>query len=122
MHHPEPVCTPEAEAAALAALTSPDDAVRARAVGALCPCRVGHQIFERHLSAVAERTHDPSPAVRRAALHVFEDAFEMQSAGYPTNPREVGNEMLRRRRASRFAKDEDERTPRPAAPDRRARR
>ena len=107
MPHPERTCQPGVEADALASLTSPDDATRARAVGALCPCRVGHEVFERNLSAVATLTHDPSPAVRKAALHVFEDAFEMQSAGYPTNPRENTNEMLRRKRTSRFPADSD---------------
>ena len=114
MQHPEPTCPLDAEASALAALASPDDTTRARAVGALCPCRVGHEVFERHLSAVAALTHDPSPAVRKAALHVFEDAFEMQSAAYPTNPRENTNDMLRCKRASRFHADPDADRPRDA--------
>ena len=53
-------------------------------------------------------TKDPSPVVRAAALHVFEDAAQMQSDGLPTNPREARNELLRTRRNSRFARDADE--------------
>lgn len=44
---------------------------------------------------------DPSPSVRGQALHVFEDAAELQSEGYPTHPREATDAMLRERRASR---------------------
>jgi hypothetical protein len=89
-------------------LHSPDETARAKAVGSLCPCRVGIGIFQQHLDTVAQFRKDPSPAVRAAALHVFEDAGEMENEGYPTSPRETTNEMLRRRRASRFLPDDIE--------------
>lgn len=89
-------------------LQSPDEAVRAKAVRSLCPCRAGWQLFERHMDIVARLKKDPSLAVRTHALHVFEDAGEMQSSGLPTNPREITNDMLRKKRASRFQPDEEE--------------
>ena len=75
---------------------------------ALCPCHSGWQPFEQYLKTVAELQKDESPIVRRAAIHVFEDAGQIESGGYPTNPREVTNEMLRTKRASRFPRDADE--------------
>ena len=69
-----------------AELQSPDEAIRARPVRALCPCHAGWMPFEQHLKMVAELQKDPSPIVRAAALHVFEDAAEIESSGYPTNP------------------------------------
>ena len=91
----------------LVSLQSPDEAIRAKAVRSLCPCRAGWQLFEQHMDIVARLKKDPSPAVRSHALHVFEDAGEMQSNGLPTNPREATNDMLRKKRASRFRPDEE---------------
>ncbi len=85
---------------------SDDDAVRARAVRSLCPCRSGWGAFEQHLPMIEALKKDPSPLVRKEALHLFEDAGEMQSEGVPTNPREATNEMLQTRRRSRFRPDE----------------
>ena len=101
-------------------LASPDRKCRARAVLVLCPCRAGWEPFEQHLDDLARLRKDPDPAVRARALHVFQDAAELQSEGYPTTPREADNEMVRTRRASRFPPDEDELAERCA--DRRARR
>lgn len=89
-------------------LQSPDEAVRAKAVRSLCPCRAGWQLFEQHMGIVARLKKDPNPAVRSHALHVFEDAGEMQSSGLATNPREATNDMLRKKRASRFRPDDEE--------------
>ena len=89
-------------------LQSPDDAVRARAVRALCPCHAGWQPFEEHIQLLAELQKDASHLVRSVAKHVFEDAAEMESSGYPTNPREISNDMLRTKRALRFPRDAEE--------------
>lgn len=89
-------------------LQSPDEAIRVRAVRAICPCHAGWQPFEQYMHIVASLQKDESPVVRGAAKHVFEDAMEMESGGYPTNPREVSNEMLRTKRASRFPRDTEE--------------
>ena len=101
-------------------LQSPDEATRARAIRFICPCHAGWQPFEHHMKIVAELQKDPSPLVRSVAKHVFEDAAEMESGGYPTNPRETSNEMLCTRRASRFPREPEEVTSN--AGDRRRRR
>ena len=103
----------------LADLQSPEETVRGRAVGSLCPCHAGWQGFEQHMDVVARLKKDPSPSVRARALHVFADAAEMQSSGHPTNPREATNEMLRTKRASRFRPDEEKESTGRAKPRRR---
>jgi hypothetical protein len=90
-------------------LRSPDEDTRARAVGRVCPCRLGWDVFQRCMDLVEPLRKDPSPRVRKAALHVFEDAFEMESHGLPTSPQETKNEMVARRRAMRWQPDEPER-------------
>ena len=99
--------TPVDEEQLLRGLQSPDAAVRARATRSLCPCHAGWEIFEQRFDLVELLKKDASPEVRANALHVFEDATEMQSEGYPTHPREVTDEMLRTRRASRFPLDQE---------------
>ncbi len=89
-------------------ICSPDEKVRARAVRSLCPCHAGWQAFEENIRIVDQLKKDPSPTVRANALHVFEDAGEMMSEGYPTNPRETTNEMLHTKRVSRFRRDSDD--------------
>lgn len=91
-----------------AELRSPDAELRARAARQICPCRLGWEVFERCMEMVEPLRKDPSSEVRRAALHVFEDAFEMQSRGLPTTPQEITNEMVARRRASRWGDERDE--------------
>jgi len=87
-------------------LRSPDENIRGRAVRLLCPCHAGWTLFEQHIDLVNQLKKDPSPTVRAHALHVFQDAVEMQSNAYPTHPREVRDEMLRTHRASRFRPDD----------------
>lgn len=89
-------------------LQSDDEAARARAVRALCPCHGTWQPFEQNMQTVAAMQKDVSLLVRGVANHVFEDAAQMECGGYPTNPRELTNEMLRARRASRFALEPEE--------------
>ena len=89
-------------------LESSDEAVRLKALGSLCPCRAGWEIFERHMDVVVRLKKDTSSKVRARALHIFEDAGEIQSSGYPTHRREVVDEMLRKKRSSRFPPDDEE--------------
>jgi hypothetical protein len=89
----------------LGEVQSPDEATRARAVRNLCPCRVGWRNFEQGIDVVTRMQKDSSPEVRRQALHVFEDAFEMASEGLPTSPRTITNEMAARRREMRWSSD-----------------
>jgi hypothetical protein len=91
-----------------AELRSPDAELRARAARQICPCRLGWDVFERCMELVEPLRKDPSPEVRRAALHVFEDAFEMQSRGLPTTPQAITNELVARRRQTGWGDDEPE--------------
>ena len=92
----------------LADMVSTDEATRARAVRAVCPCRLGWDRFEQCLDEVKKLQKDPSPAVRGAALHVFEDAYEMDNSGLPTTRQETTNEMAARKRRSRWQPEDDE--------------
>src|SRR5207247_2294872 len=80
----------------------------------VCPCRMGWDGFQRSMQIVATLTKDPSPLVRRAALHVFQDAFEMESSGLPTTPQEITNEMTARKRRMRWRPDEEDEPESPA--------
>ena len=55
-------------------LRSPDEQVRARAVREVCPCRLPWEVFEQLRKPVQRLRRDPSPVVRRLALHAEEDA------------------------------------------------
>lgn len=83
-------------------LQSIDDEARASALRSLCPCRASWEAFEQLLPLVERLKKDPNPEVRSVAMHVLEDAYEMQCSGIPTHRREATNEMLRTKRASRF--------------------
>lgn len=89
-------------------LRSLDAELRARAARQICPCRLGWEVFERCMEQVEPLRKDPDPAVRRAALHVFEDAFEMQSRGLPTTPQMMTNEMVAHRNASRWGDERED--------------
>src|SRR5437879_2662144 len=58
---------------------APDDATRGKAVRQVCPCRMGWEVFQETMEDLSKMTKDPSPYVRAQALHVFEDAYGMQS-------------------------------------------
>jgi hypothetical protein len=62
----------------LAAMCSPDENVRTDAVRHLCPCRVPWPVYQQNLGAVQALRKDPSPQVRRAALHLEEDANHLE--------------------------------------------
>src|SRR5262245_1857237 len=95
-------------AALLRDLQSSDEERRGKALRARCPCRSGWQLFQEQIDLVERLKKEPSPTVRAHALHVLEDAAELQSEGYPTHPREATDEFLRKRRASRFPSDAEE--------------
>jgi hypothetical protein len=97
--------------ALLADFLSDDEATRAKAVRQVCPCRMSWDTFQRCMDLVRNLQKDPSRRVRAAALHVFEDAFEMDSSGLPTSRQEVTNEMVARRRQMRWETDEEDELP-----------
>src|SRR5713101_6128098 len=87
-------------------LRSADEATRAQAARQLCPCHTDWEVFEQTLDTLRRMTKDPSPLVRANALHVFEDAFELESQGLPTTPQALTNEMVARRNQTRWGRDE----------------
>jgi len=74
-------------------LGSSDAATRAKAVRSICPCRLGWKHFEDVWVLLEHRKKDPDPTVRANALHVFQDAAEMESNKTPTTPRMMTNNM-----------------------------
>ena len=92
----------------LADLGSADEATRAQAARQLCPCHTDWEVFEQTLDTLRRMTKDPSPLVRANALHVFEDAFELESQGLPTTPQVFTNEMVARRNQTRWRRDESD--------------
>ena len=96
------VCSPIDTECLLLDMQSPDEEVRAGAVRSLCPCHAGWEVFERHVTVVFQGLRDRSHAVRVHALHVFDDAAQMRfAAEYEYRLQEV-DEMLQKKRASRF--------------------
>ena len=64
-------------------LASTDEAVRAKALRRLCPCRNAWDLFAEHRDLIERLKKDPCKVVRGIALHIFEDAAEHQSNAYP---------------------------------------
>ena len=58
----------------LAALRSPNEETRIRALHRVCPCGSSFAVYERYMDEVRRLKKDPSPAVRRVAIHVEHDA------------------------------------------------
>lgn len=81
---------------------SPDEEVRGDAVRSLCPCRAGWEVFEGHVGEVLRAFKDPSRAVRAHALHVFEDAARMRHAEEREYYLQCAEDVLTRKRPSRF--------------------
>jgi hypothetical protein len=92
----------------LSDLQSPDEVVRAKAVGSLCPCHNGWEVFEQHANIVSHLTKDSSPAVRASALHVFEDAIHIQSIGDAEYRFQCVEDTLRKKRAPLLRGEETE--------------
>jgi hypothetical protein len=63
----------------VAEFKAPDEVTRGKAVRQVCPCRLGWEVFQETMEDLGEMTKDPSPYVRAQALHVFEDAYGLQS-------------------------------------------
>ena len=87
-------------------MRSPDDEVRGDAVRSLCPCHAGWEVFESHVGDVMRAFRDRSRGVRAHALHVFDDAARMQHASEFEYDVQEAEELLRRKRASRFRPEE----------------
>src|SRR5947207_2611624 len=100
-NHAQPFTEAQVEAN-LAGMASPDEAVRARAVRQVCPCRMRWELFQRCMEVVARLQKDPSPLVRAQALHVEEDSWRVQTMA----------ERLERAREHRKAEAEAAKLPR----------
>jgi hypothetical protein len=76
----------------LADLASPDERTRMRALRSACPCLGSSATYEEFMGIVAAMKKDPSPAVRRVAIHLEEDALDHlrqedeHADGYFRNP------------------------------------
>jgi len=63
----------------LAQLRSADEEVQVKALHRVCLCGAGFVVYERFRAEVKRLQKDPSPAVRAAALHVQQDACEIEA-------------------------------------------
>ena len=73
-------CRPGPDADVLLAQLRPaDEEVQVKALHRVCPCGAGFVVFERFCAEVKRLQKDPSPAVRAAALHVEQDACEIEA-------------------------------------------
>lgn len=104
--HASPTCEPMNMGEILADLHSSDEVVRARAVRAVCPCRLGWNAFEQCMQIVHWLQKDPSPLVRGAAQHVIEESYELTSGGVQTTPQQVKNDMVATRVRLRWSLEE----------------
>ena len=78
---------------------SPDELLRSKAIGSVCPCRNSWELFEQHVHLVSRLTRDRSRAVRATALHVFDDATFLQSIEDAEYRFQSVEEKLRKKRA-----------------------
>src|ERR1041384_3306444 len=60
-------------------LESEDDQIRLRALRQCCPCRSGYSVYEAFRSDVLRLRKDPHPEIRRLALHIEQEACEIES-------------------------------------------
>ena len=83
-------------------IRAPDESVPGDAVGELCPCHVGWEPFEQHVSAVLRHLRDGDRVVRAHALHVYDDASRIlgrSDLGYWLEP---GEERIGEKRAQGY--------------------
>jgi hypothetical protein len=59
-------------------LRSQDVQVRLKALKRACPCRSGFTAYERLRHDIQRLQKDPDPGVRRAALHIVQEACEIE--------------------------------------------
>lgn len=64
--------------AVLAQLRGPDEQTRVKGLHSICPCAAGFMLYERFRDEAIRLQKDPSPLVRAAALHVEQDACEIE--------------------------------------------
>jgi hypothetical protein len=83
----------------LSDLQSPDEVVRTRALGSLCPCRSDWELFEQYVSAISQLTKHSCPEIRARALHIFRDAARIQSIGDAEYHFQSVEDVLRKKRA-----------------------
>lgn len=91
-----------------AGLRSDDPKVRARAVSAICPCRMDRSVFEHYLGMIRRMQKDPDASVRAAVRHVLQESMELQGAGQPTHPSIMTNEMAATKFRNRWREEADE--------------
>jgi hypothetical protein len=101
------VCEPFDDERLALDMCSPDEEVRGDAVRGLCPCHAGWEVFESHVGEVLRAFRDSSRGVRAHALHVFYDAARMQHACEFEYDLQEAEELLGRKRASRFRPGEN---------------
>jgi len=82
----------------VAGFKAPDDDARGKAVRQVCPCRMGWEVFQETMEHLPKMTKDPSPYVRAQALHVFEDAFQIQSRESRTDADARDSDAIKRAR------------------------
>ena len=82
----------------LSDLQSPDELIRARALGSLCPCRNDWELFEQFVGIVSQLTKDSCPEIRAGALHILADAARIQSLGDAEYRFQAVEDVLRRKR------------------------
>lgn len=68
----------EAPDGLLEALRSADVDTRIRALHRVCPCGGSFAVYERYMDEVRRLRKDPSPRVRKVAVHVEEDAGHIE--------------------------------------------
>lgn len=102
-------CTVAPDAETIAeGLKADDPKVRARAVSAVCPCRMERAVFERFLPEVRRLLKDPNLQVRKAATHVLGESLQLQSEGTATTSHICENDMAMTRFRNRWRKDESD--------------
>ena len=84
----------------LSDLQSPDELVRARALGLLCPCRNDWELFEQHVHIISQLTKDNCHAIRAGALHILRDAGLIQSIGDAEYRFQAVEDVLRKKHAA----------------------
>ena len=90
----------------LSGLQSSDERVRVKALGSLCPCRNGWELFEQHVAIVSQLTKDSRPEIRALALHIFRDAALIQSIGDAEYRFQSVEDVLRKKRTPRSRGEE----------------
>ena len=85
----------------LADLESPDEEVRTRALGSLCPCRSEWELFEQHVKSISRLKKNGSREIRLQALHMLSDAARLQSLADAEYRFQSVEDALRKKRALR---------------------